>query len=217
MFPAGTMEVGYSGFGPTIGLNGTLRCINQENFVQSIDLKIIKHKDDSKHCFHWTVFRSQKLTLKGEEAELELPYSFMINISQPKRYNILFADMNTRDEMQAVLRNVYKEWETSLQKFVSLGTLDSILMNKKYYEEFSTSKVHVDAFAALDRMCYWESGEYSVELKIYTPKRTFVEKWKFGLTEEYTSLIRLNAIKILQDTCRVQTVSQYNFAYPKYE
>lgn len=121
IFPTGTMQVGYSGFGPTIGLNGTFRCINQGNFVQSIDLKVIKHKDDSKHYFHWTVFRSQKLTLKGEEAELELPYSFMINISQPKRYNILFADMNTRDEMQTVLRNVYKDWKTSLQKFVLLG------------------------------------------------------------------------------------------------
>ena len=45
----GTIEVGYSGFGPTIGLRGTLRAVHRDQFVRDIQLAVAKLKDDSKH------------------------------------------------------------------------------------------------------------------------------------------------------------------------
>jgi hypothetical protein len=58
LYPTGSIEVGYSSFGPTIGLNGTFRCLNQDVFVNSISVEIIKQKDKSTHSFDWGVFRS---------------------------------------------------------------------------------------------------------------------------------------------------------------
>ncbi len=110
VFPTGTIEVGYSIFGPTIGLNGTLRCLNQDMFISSINLQIVKQKDNSIHLFDWGVFRTQKLTHKGESAELELPYGFMLNTLSPKRYNIVFFDMQTKNEMYNIIQGIEIEW-----------------------------------------------------------------------------------------------------------
>jgi hypothetical protein len=56
-------------------------------------------------------------------------------------------------------------------------------------------------------------------LRVYTskPNRIFEERWELSLTEEEVKAIRLNALKILQDTCGVKSYGQYNFAYAKYE
>lgn len=99
IFPSGHLEVGYSQYGPTLGLNSTLRCMNQNLFVSSITIELVKQKDHSKHLFEWGLFRVLKLTHKGEEAEAELPYGFALASNQPKRYNILFIDVNTKDEI----------------------------------------------------------------------------------------------------------------------
>lgn len=56
-----------------------MRCLNQDIFVSSIALKVIRERDNSTHNFEWGAFRSQKLTHKGEEAEIELPYGLRLS------------------------------------------------------------------------------------------------------------------------------------------
>jgi len=218
IFSSGPIEIGYSTFGPTIGLNGTFRCINQALFVNSINLEVIKQKDGSRHLFEWGVFRSQKLTHKGEEAEFELPYGFILSTSQPKRYNIVFFDTSTRDEMQNIIRKVKEEWEKLISESQK-GITTPEIISKKYYDEFFNSQVHVKAYTKLDRLCYWESGEYLIKLKVYTskPNQLFEKRWKFRITEEQVNGIRLNVVKILQDICMIPSYGSYNFAYPSYE
>lgn len=47
LYETGTVEIGYSTFGPTIGINGTLRAWNKDVFVRSIDLMVVREKDKS--------------------------------------------------------------------------------------------------------------------------------------------------------------------------
>ena len=220
IYPTGSIEVGYSSYGPTIGLHGTFRCLNQDVFVSSISLEIVKQKDKSTHSFDWGVFRSQKLTHKGEEAEFELPYGFMLSTSQPKRYNIAFFDTMTRNEMQDKIQNLKEEWIKLLIKEIQeKGIQDETIISKKYYDEFSQAPIHVENYTNLYHLCYWESGKYDLLLRVYTskPNRIFEERWELSLREEEVKAIRLNALKILQDTCGVKSYGQYNFAYAKYE
>lgn len=220
IFPSGTIDVGYSSFGPNVGLNGIFRCINQALFVDSINLEIIKQKDESKHLFDWSVFRSQKLTYKGREAEFELPYGFMLNTSQPKRYNISFVDTDTRGEMQDIIRKLREAWTKLIFSETKTGIpLKSEIISRKYHDEFSKTKIHVEAYTKLDRLCYWEPGEYLITLKVYTsrPNQIFEESWKFHLKEEEVRAIRLNVVKMLEDICMIPSYGQYNFAYPIYE
>lgn len=89
----GGIELGYNNFGPTIGLNGTLRAANRDQFVRSISLTITKMKDNSRHTFEWGLFRSAKLSSSGtQEMSFELPSGFMLTTAQPHRYSIQFYD-----------------------------------------------------------------------------------------------------------------------------
>jgi hypothetical protein len=224
ILPTDAIEVGYSGFGPTVGLTGTLRCINQDLFVNSMCLEVVRQKDDSRHSFDWGVFRSQKLTHMGEEAEFELPYGLMLNISQPKRYNIVFGDTDTRDDMQDIMREVKEAWSGLIldelqRRGILLKNGEREVIYKKYFEEFSQSQVHLDAYARLGRLCYWESGEYSLILKVYTskPHQEFKKSWNFRLTEEQVKPIQSNVVKILADICGIPLPWGYNYAYPRYK
>lgn len=231
IYETGNLEIGYSAFGPTIGMNGTLRCINRDLFVQTIELELVKQKDSSKHVFGWGVFRSEKLTISGErQATFELPYGFMLSTSSPQRFNIQFHDMQVQSEMRQVINKVSEEWArvaTERRKDIS-----DFLSQKAHplpsefqdpflalYEDFAKSDIHVQSYTTLDRMCYWEVGKYTVKIIVRTskPDRVFEKNWDFTLTEQEVRLIRLNVIKLLQDVCGRPSYGPYFFAYPKYE
>lgn len=62
IYETGNIEIGFSGFGPTIGLYGTLRALNRESFARSIDLRLVRLKDRAEHRFSWALLRSEKLS-----------------------------------------------------------------------------------------------------------------------------------------------------------
>jgi len=110
-YETGNLEIGYSGFGPNIGMNGTLRAINKDTFIKSIKLEVTKAKDSSLHRFEWGVFRNEKFTYTGEnQATYELPSGFMLAPSSPKKINIQFHDSQIKNEIHGDLRKVSDAW-----------------------------------------------------------------------------------------------------------
>ena len=111
----GTIEVGYSSYGATIGLTGTLRAVHRDQFVRSIELTVVKGKDSSQHFFNWGLFRSGKLTI-GRESEMtvELPSGFMLTTREPGRYSTLFVDSALQAEIRPHLTRVVEAWQGAL-------------------------------------------------------------------------------------------------------
>ena len=225
----GTIEVGYSGFGPTIALYGTLRAINRDQFVQNIELHVIKLKDSSRHKFEWGLFRSEKFTVGGkQETSLELPTGFMLTTAQPYRYNILFSDSLVQSEIRPLINELTNSWTKTLfdeggrsateQGVNPIGGLvQSQQVLKALYDKFSKQDVHIKAFTALDRLCYWEPGKYSLEMCVNTfrPSGSFVKQWSFELSREDSERLRLNAIIVILEICG-RPFGQYNFANVKF-
>ena len=56
-YETGTIVIGYSPSGPTIGLNGTLRALNKDVFIRAIDLLVIRETDRAQHVFKWIAFQ----------------------------------------------------------------------------------------------------------------------------------------------------------------
>jgi hypothetical protein len=105
------VEIGYNTLGPTIWLNGTLRCMHRDFFIHNIELKLSKLKDSSTHRFGWGVFRTKKLTYSGEpQSTLELPFGFVLSPLSPRHFNIMFQDMQLQYEMRQILMKLYQEW-----------------------------------------------------------------------------------------------------------
>lgn len=234
IFETGTIEVGYTTFGPTLGLHGTLRARDRDLFVRSAHVELVKCKDQSRHQFEWGVFRSPRIALgKPEDLSLELPAGFMVLTSQPHRYSIQFHDMKIQEEIRSVLEPVSRKWGEIVARqratvppkettdlaawFSSVGAMLST-KNQAAFEEFSKTPEFTDALTRIDRLCYWERGDYELLLIIRTarPDRQFQHKWWFALSESDERGLHLNPFGILLQVCG-QPTGQYYFAYARYK
>jgi hypothetical protein len=100
IYNTGTLEVGYSNFGATIGLHGTLRARDRDLFVRSAHLDLIRERDQAHRRLEWGVFRSSRVNLAHpEQMVVELAAGFMLLTSQPFRYNVQFHDMDLRGRL----------------------------------------------------------------------------------------------------------------------
>lgn len=167
IYETGTIEIGYSGFGPTIGLSGTLRASHHDIFIRRIRLTLVKDKDHSQHSFEWCIFRSQKITLgtsgKGEEIAVELPYSFMVMHTQPHRYNILFNDQARLEEIRPTMTSVRQAWYS--HRFSGSRISED---PQTAYTSFHPSQAHVSAFTNFNNFFYWEPCAYSLRMVVET-------------------------------------------------
>lgn len=224
----GSLEIGYSNFGETIGLHGTLLAANKDQFISNMELKIVKLKDNSNHLLEWGVFRSTKLTISpSKEASFELPSGFLITMNQPYKYNIQFHDKKIQNEMRpfliqlrdnynkTVAPEIRKQYDGMNQK---LEATEHLQIFHKFFSEFIKTDIAIRTHSKIERLLYWEPGEYLIELKVLTmrPEQIFTKKWKFNLTEDEYELLRQNNIMIIIEACG-QPPGEFNFAYVKYE
>ncbi len=201
----GVVEVGYSTYGPTLGLHGTLRARHADVFVRAMRLEVVRERDQARHFFEWVAFRSHRIFVgKATETMVELPAGFMLLTSQPFRYNVLFADAEVRERVNAELRTLGQAWYEAV-------------LEGRDYDAFRTETSHGDAFTKVDRECYWERGGYILRATVETtrPDQRHESVWRFELTEEDAESLRTNVVPILRETCWQQDV-YYSFASPKY-
>jgi hypothetical protein len=224
IYETGTIEIGLSGLGPTVGLFGTLNAIHGDTVVRNMALKIVRLKDKAEHDFSWGVFRSPKFVATGPDASFQLCSTFLVASTSPHHFNILFWDRGIIDEAQPLVTKLTEQWNKFLQNKADLSVADStttadFLKSRIHaYEEFARTSEHVNTYTALQEMFYWHPGRYSLQLELATihPDKKFIKKWEFRLTEPDSNRLKLNIVSVLREICGIPPFP-YNFAYPKYE
>jgi hypothetical protein len=213
-YETGTVVVGYTPGGPTIGLSGTLRALNRDVFIRSIDLLVVRGKDKAQHNFKWTAFQSPKIDIAGGQvASMEIPSGFMVSPNSPHRFNIVFNDNDLFKDIRPLLNAYYSEWYRTAEELNKIwppltGTPPSKDILEQQFaviERFRNSKIHVDTYTALDRKCYWEQDDYQLIINVTTskPNKTFPKKYRFAITEADSKIIKLNVIRILEEPVAV--------------
>lgn len=220
----GTIEIGYSSYGPTIGLRGTLRAVHRDHFVRNIELTVIKERDGSHHSFEWLLFKAEKMTSQGkDDISLEIAAGFMLLITQPRSYSILFVDAATRAEIKPALETLQREWTkyatakgTGPAESIQVAIGKALVESSTAFQNFSKERVATDTYSILERRLYWEPGRYFLQMRVNTtrPENTFHRNWTFELSEPDFQSLRLNAVAIISEAC--SQVTNYNFAYPAY-
>lgn len=208
--------IGYSFYGPTLQLNGTLRSRDRDVFVTKIELTVTKRCDSSVHRFAWSAFWSPKIDAAGNPEEAgEIASGFLLRREEPKRYNTMFADVQTQDEIVRFILKVKQEWNTVLgnQEISDIGGIIPV-----DFPAFSAREDVSNAVSEIERRCYWDAGTYLLDMQVFTssPDRNFSRKWRFDIREEDSTLLRQNALLLLLKACN-QTDSAYNFAYAEYQ
>lgn len=228
IYESGNIEVGYSGFGPTLGLLGTMRSLHKDVFVQRISATLTKLKDQSVHSFNWRAFRPNTISLgTAEPFRFEVASSFLLTSNNPFKYNIFFVDESFTAEISPKVIDVSQKWiEYRTKRLNELKKqypdnfnmlLDNPMLNQTIYDELSESGDLTHAYTIIDRACYWEPGEYTLLLQIATakPNRTFNKEFSFSLSEDDVKLLHFNTITILRSMCGFN--DQFNFASPEYK
>jgi hypothetical protein len=234
IYETGRFEIGFSAFGTTVAVTGTLRSRDRDMFIPAITVSLLKKGTVTPRRFEWAGFRNAKFlfaTTAGQSAEvsLEAPAGFMVSTAQPHRYNIIFTELKTIDQFRPIFETFRKAWldyfghETSLD----LSTVASDpagqtkLLNemRRVYQNFSTTEPYVNAFDSLNRLLIWEAGSYEVTFQVLTagPNRNYAETWTFSLTEDEVNRLRNNVSSILEEVVQLpMTAGSYFFAYPAY-
>jgi hypothetical protein len=112
--PAGRLEVGFSNFGPTIGLQGTMQAINGDEFIGFSRVTVERVADNLRHEFQWAVFRPQSFSGTAQQT-FEIASGFLLSIASPRRFNIQFHDSATADNFRQSLIDLQRLWMDYLQ------------------------------------------------------------------------------------------------------
>ena len=222
------IEVGFREAGPSLGIHGTLRGLNRDLFVKHIALHLTKHKDSSQHDLNWGVFRTRQLSGTGEDlGTMEIPFGFLLSTASPWKFNIQFHDWQSQIEMSQARWPLAQEWSRAMYALYAEVAASQTPPGQTYsedlkkeladvYNKFRKTQVYSKTYLQLDRICYWEEGEYAVEMAVITsdPDESFVKQWSFHLTAADAEGLRSNVDLVLDFECRQERYVPYYFAEP---
>jgi hypothetical protein len=228
VYEKGNIEIGFSGWGPTVGLIGTLRATEHDVFIRHMRLQVMRLKDGATQRFGWRAFRTGSLSLTGtSEMFAEPAGSFLLTTSAPYQYNVFFDTPEFASEYGATMSNVTTQWRAYVRKRVEevdpklsdqvAKILENPAATDTLMKEFTKSDVAMDLYRSLNNNFFWHPGEYelTLECEAVRPARRYTRKWRLRLSSEDCESLRFNILAVL-DACCDRTV-KFNFAYPSYE
>jgi hypothetical protein len=109
---AGRLEVGFSTFGPTLGLQGTMQALNGDEFISVSKVTVERVADNLRHEFQWAVFRPQSQSFSGTAQQtFEIASGLLLGVAAPRRFNIQFHDSGTADNFRQPLIDLHQLWD----------------------------------------------------------------------------------------------------------
>jgi hypothetical protein len=215
---ASRVEVGFSNFGPTIGLQGTIRAIGTDAFITTARIIIERVADHLRHEFDWAVFRQLALSASSQQG-VELASGFALPMQSPRRFNVQFHDTATAQRYNQALIDLHQLWVTYLQGQGIILANTQPGQIRPLYDTFHTAENAKIAslYQLVEREFYWIEGTYRLTFLVRTsrPEREFKFDHTFDLTAGESASLRLNAIGCLLAACNVPDVI-FNFAYARY-
>ena len=230
IFETGRIEVGYSGYGPTVSLLGTLRAKDRAFFVRSIEVSVERQTDGARHDFEWSAFRSLIVRTRAANAfDVAIPTGLMVTPQQPRPFNIFFSDVRfQRNTLNPILDRLRTAWTNAVR--TALGAVPNPANPAEFgahlqavaarvYQTFQMSPDHVTAFTEVNQEFYWTPGPYRLTARVLSEKgnQEFPRSWRFELTAQDTEALRRNAIRIVQEACGQPFLGDYEFASVAYQ
>jgi hypothetical protein len=211
------IEVGFSTFGPTLGLLGTLGVRHKDFLVRSISTTIIRQADRMTRSFQWHTFRSQKVNVgKDEPVSTELVSSFLLSPQAPFKFNIFFQDAAYVADVNPKATAMVTAWTKFISDRGAPPQGNAAL--EQAFEDFTATGAHLDFYSALDRSFYWRAGEYTLQVHVagIDGKSRTLREFAFTIAPDDERNLRLNVIAIQRILCDARLAGHFNFAFPKY-
>lgn len=205
-YPNSRIEVGFFDFGPTIGIQFTIRGRGGDQLISSISLKLIRERDGASYDYGWGLFRIFSASQNGSKVEenlkVELATAFLLPKDGSKILNVQFHDNVTKERFRDELLKLKTKFEDFLytEKIQLANSQQVIAAQEKFKAIRENNDLIVGAYSKIGRELYWEEGRYKVLLKIETdkPNKTFQFQYVFSLTNQEVAHIELNRVGLIQ-------------------
>lgn len=205
---ANTIEIGFSQYGPTLGISGVLIALSHIILVEKISINLMHKTEGTQHIFDWFAFRPHQFTeISYSQFDLRTPSKFTVISTQPYKYNIIFSDYHQYTAMNPTLKKIRTSWEKRVEKSTPVSLEDY----KNLFGNFTAGNWFSDFIRELQEMSYWEEGEYFVTTIISTESpKTYLElKKSFSLGLDDVENLKQNSFAIIADLCH-QPGLKYN-------
>jgi len=214
-FPQRKIEIGFSSWGPTIGLVGSIRGFPNDQYVKSISIRLVRERDQLSHIFDWAVFRS--IALFGDAKDLQIASGFTLRSNDARTLNIQFWDNDTRQEVEASLERLRQSlFDFAKKSNLTIAAKTQLEAQALFQGDFQKAEPNLQGaiWSEIDRKFYWVPGAYRVSLIIETwdPQKTFEQSFRFELTAEEAETIRINIVAAMLGTSGANV--HYNFVNP---
>lgn len=220
---AGRLEIGLTNFGPNLGLGGSLWAINKDQFIECMNVKIIRY-DKAERNMEWGFFRPLKPFSSTWAQDVEFPSGFIVKSNQSERFDIQFHQFDIRykiEEYFVTLKNeMFKGLKEILGREIDISEITEVVENPEFkvkadqfYKNFKESDVYNDIKDKISKQNFWQPGEYTFELVVKTdmPQKDYAFKWKFIINEIQSKSLDINVDTILHFGCTNTLPVQYNW------
>jgi hypothetical protein len=210
------LEIGFTHFGPVIGLYGAMECEGHDQTIVSMNIEVVRQDDNSTHLFEWMLIRSPKLHVEIEPKEFEFASAFVLKNSESKNFNIQFHDTKTPqkyEEMAAQYRAGYLGFLSRMEKEgkLSKNPAENFKLFDAAFPNATPAlwKVIKDAF-------YWREGGYTLTVRVNcgNPRKIYEFKYKYNLSREEVRRLEENIV-ILLEYLHLTGKRQLNYVFAK--
>ena len=186
-YPPGEIQVGYTGFGPTITFTTVLSSGYGTVFLHDMSLVVTKLSDRSIHRLPWKVFRKLNY-LDLSKSELEPAAAITLTDAATHKLNILFSDQDAVARLNPLAEALQADmFARAKEKWKTVPEKDSGEF-QRFSEAYRSNKgAEISAFVmGLAREFYWESGSYALDIQFFISGRLKPIKYSyaFSLTSE---------------------------------
>jgi hypothetical protein len=222
LYPVGKkLEVGYGGVGATVAVELIVRAKARDFFVTQAAIEVVRSRDGAKYHLDWAALRPTGILLgSGQSGTYETPAGFLLEPRNPRRLHIVFNDFKLLDEVNSILEPLRQTWWTQTRPLRQEGPSsskkeDTAQALAAAYVDFRNSSVSTTAWTEIHKLCYWQSGEYTVVIRISTgePERDYLLRGSFELTKSESDALYANAVIILDQNAGFNDLGLY-FARP---
>lgn len=227
VYETANIELGFSGFGPTVTLLGTLRASHKDVFVRRMRVRVIRKSDKAEHTFTWRAFRPSSVTLGAKDQQsLEIAGSFLVSTRAPRQYNVFFASAAFGSQYEAYVQPLRDKWYGFVDEKVRevnqnlAGQISRVLENPalsaELFDQFMKAGHATELHTAVSNGFFWHAGSYELEFKVETDRsrEDITRRWQFTLLPDDEKNFRLNIITLIRELCNLPIV--YSFAYKDY-
>lgn len=197
--PIRKVDIGFSDWGPTIGLTASFHGHDEDQFVVDASLAVLRDDDADSHRFSWAAFLSARLG--ADIGEATAPGAFAVSRIEPRQVNILFQDIATQrryaDGLRALRRRfadfmAFQRLRPEIMSQHDLGREIAVFRGSTHYDPAAADEA--------GGVFYWEPGHYSLKLTIQTAAAPQTHAYRFALSSEESAELREN-VRRMEDVC----------------